>query len=279
MKIEGKTFDEERALYHLTDATVADCVFAGPADGESALKEARNVTIDHCRFSLRYPLWHTQGFTVSNSSMDEGTRAAIWYAQDGQISNDEITGIKCLRECSNVTVSGSTVVSSEFGWKCRDIQISNCDITSEYIFLDSSNLKIDSLRMKGKYSFQYVENMTITNSNLDTKDAFWHSKNVTVRNSVVKGEYLAWYSEGLTLENCHIIGTQPFCYCKNLRLVNCTMEGTDLSFEYSDVDAQINGHIDSVKNPASGKIIADSIGEIIMEDAVIETNCIISENK
>ena len=48
------------------------------------------------------------------------------------------------------------------------------------------------------------------------------------------------------------------------------MEGTDLSFEYSDVDADVQGHILSVKNPRSGRIIADSVGEIIREDAVMD---------
>lgn len=42
----------------------------------------------------------------------------------------------------------------------------------------------------------------------------------------------------------------------------------DLSFEYSEVEATINGHITSVKNPKSGTITADSVGEIIREDAV-----------
>lgn len=115
--------------------------------------------------------------------------------------------------------------------------------------------------------------MSIENSSFDTKDAFWHSKNVTVKNSTIKGQYLAWYSDGLTLINCKIIGTQPLCYCKNLKLINCTMESTDLAFEYSDVNATIKGNVDSVKNPKSGQIIADKIGDIILEDSVIKTNC------
>ena len=105
---------------------------------------------------------------------------------------------------------------------------------------------------------------------LDTKDAFWHSKNVTVKDSVVKGEYLGWFSDGLTLINCKIIGTQPLCYCKNLKLINCTMEDTDLSFEYSDVEADVRGHIISVKNPKSGIITTDSVGEIVREAPVME---------
>ena len=138
-------------------------------------------------------------------------------------------------------------------------------------FLDAKNIELDHIGFKGKYSFQYVENMVIRNSDLDTKDAFWHSKNVTVIDSVVKGEYLAWFSEGLTLVRCRIIGTQPLCYCRDLRLIDCEMENCDLSFEYSDVEAEIKGNIDSVKNPRSGRIIADSIGNVIYEDSIMES--------
>ena len=131
-------------------------------------------------------------------------------------------------------------------------------------------MALTNVDMQGKYSFQYMENLTIRSCHLDTKDAFWHSKNVTVYDSTVKGEYLGWFSDGLTLVNCKISGTQPLCYCRNLKLVDCTMEDADLSFEYSDVDATILGHVDSIKNPRSGKIVADSVGEVIRGDAVME---------
>ena len=269
-QIIGQQFDEERALYNLTHGEVTDCVFAGPADGESVLKEARDVNLNNCSFSLRYPLWHVEGFTLNRVTMDEKTRAAIWYAKDGTIVDSTLGGIKAVRECANFDIRNTTIISQEFGWKSANISLTDCDLTAEYVFFDSRDVKLDRVQMKGKYSFQYMENLEINDSYLDTKDAFWHSKNVTVRNSTVKGEYLAWFSEGLTLINCHIIGTQPLCYCKDLTLINCTMEGTDLSFEYSDVQADVNGHIDSVKNPRSGLITADSVGEIILGDAVME---------
>ena len=278
-RIENKVFDEERALYHLTDTTVEGCTFAGPRDGESALKEARDVEVRNCAFSLRYPLWHTERFLLKGSTMDELTRAPIWYACDGVIESCGITGIKCLRECDRITVKNSRIASPEFGWKCRDVKVENSEIESEYLFFDCRNVTVDGLKMKGKYSFQYIENIVIRNSHLDTKDAFWHSKNVTVYDSYVKGEYLGWYSQNLTLVNCKIVGTQPLCYCKGLKLVNCTTEGCDLSFEYSDVEAEIVGHIDSVKNPRSGHIVADSIGETVWEDSVMETSCRVTTRK
>ena len=273
--IENKTYDEERALYNLKDTKVLKCNFAGKKDGESVLKEARNIVVDNCNFSLRYPMWHVQKYELLNSKLDELTRAPIWYASNGVIDNTNITSIKALRECNDTVVKNSTIDSKEFGWKCNNIKISNSTITSEYIFFDSKNVEINNLKFTGKYSFQYMENLIIENSELDTKDAFWHSKNVTVKNSIVKGEYLAWFSDGLTLINCKIIGTQPLCYCKNLKLIDCEMVDTDLSFEYSEVEATIKGNVVSIKNPKSGKIVVDSVGEIINEDSIMENNCTI----
>lgn len=269
-EIIGKQFDAERSLYHLQGADITDCVFAGPADGESVLKEARDIRLENCSFSLRYPLWHVEKFRMHDSKMDELTRAAIWYAKDGVITDSDLHGIKAVRECENIQLTDCTVTSEEFGWKSQGITVSDSTLNAQYLFLDSKDVSLERVKMSGKYSFQYMENLTIRDCYLDTKDAFWHSKNVTVYNSVVKGEYLGWFSDGLTLIDCKISGTQPLCYCRNLKLVNCTMEDTDLAFEYSDVEASILGHVDSIKNPRSGEIVVDSVGEIILGDTVME---------
>ncbi|MBP3300840.1 MAG: DUF3737 family protein [Clostridia bacterium] len=272
-RIANLTLDEERALYALRDGLVEDCTFDGPADGESALKEARNITVRNCAFCLRYPFWHVEGFSVENCSLTEGVRAPLWYAKGGRFDRCSVMGVKALRECEAVAFSRCTVESEEFGWRCRDISLEDSSFVSQYFLFETKCGSMKNCTLKGKYSFQYTEDLSVENCDLDTKDAFWHSKNVTVKNSVVKGEYLGWYSEGLTLINCKIIGTQPLCYCKNLTLIDCTMEETDLSFEYSSVNATVLGEIESVKNPACGKIVADRIGQIILEDSVMATDC------
>lgn len=272
-RIKDERFDGERALYNLRGAVVENCRFSGPADGESALKECRDVTVRGCTFDLRYPMWHADGFAMRGCSLGERCRAPLWYARNGIISDTVVDGVKCLRECDDVTISDCVVNSPEFGWKCRRICMEDTEIDSEYIFLDASDLEIDDLTMRGKYSFQYCSDVRISGSHLETKDAFWHSRNVTVTDSVLAGEYLGWYSENLTLVRCHIVGTQPLCYCRNLKLVDCTMEGTDLSFEYSDVHAEVDGNIVSVKNPRSGMIHAGSIGEVVLGDQVMGCSC------
>ncbi|MBQ7325524.1 MAG: DUF3737 family protein [Clostridia bacterium] len=270
IKVIGQTFDEERALYNLTHGDVENCTFAGPADGESSLKEARDVTVKNCNFSLRYPLWHAKRFVMDGCSMDDLTRAPIWYAEDGSIVNCTVEGVKCLRECDRMRIVGSTVNSPEFGWRCRGVSLQDSTVDAVYCLFESRDVEIKGLKMTGKYSFQYIENLHIVDSYLDTKDAFWHTKNAFIENTTLKGEYLGWYSEGLTLVNCTIIGTQPLCYCKNLKLINCKMIDCDLSFENSHVQAEILGEVTSVKNPLSGKIVADGYGEIILEGNVAE---------
>ena len=270
---ENLSFDEERALYGERYIYIRDCAFDGPADGESALKEAGEIRAENCYFNLRYPFWHCDKVEINNCEMTENCRAALWYSTDIDIDNCRLHGIKALRECKGVSIKSTDVISPEFGWFSSDITIKNSKFVSEYFMLRAKNLDFKDVDFKGKYSFQYIENSVFENCNFDTKDAFWHSKGVTVRNSVVKGEYLAWYAEDLTFENCTLIGTQPLCYCKNLRLVNCKMIDCDLSFEKSSVEAEIVGYVDSVKNPESGSISADSIGRIITESG----NCKIIE--
>ena len=266
--IKNQTFAMERALYNISDALVEDCRFAGEEDGESFLKECRNITVKNCFMDLRYPMWHVDNIEIIGCEMTVNCRAALWYDNGVSISDSAMHGIKALRECSDISLYKLDAVSPEFCWRCKKIDIKDSTITSEYAFFESEDITAEGLTFGGKYSFQYVRNLTIKNSVLNTKDAFWHAHNVTVEDSVVNGEYLGWYSDGLTLIRCKISGTQPLCYCKNLTLIDCTMTGCDLSFENSEVNADIIGEITSVKNPRSGKIIADAIGEIITEHAV-----------
>lgn len=265
-QIEGKILDEERALYAVHDACVSHCRFEGAADGESALKEAGDLTVQDCVFALRYPLWHVINADVRRVQMYDTCRAALWYCHDVRIADSDLFGIKAMRECRDITLQSCRIRNAEFGWFCRDVYLSDCEMEGEYFLLHSENITMERVHLRGKYSFQYCKNVTIRECVLDTKDAFWETENVTVYDSVVNGEYLAWYAKGLRLVNCRISGTQPLCYAQGVVMENCTMNGCDLSFEYSEVQAHIKGHIDSVKNPLAGSHIhADSIGQILLD--------------
>lgn len=277
--VENKCFDEERAFYESEDVIIKNCTFDGPTDGESAVKECRNIMIDHCWWNLRYPFWHDDGLTIHKTVLTENCRAALWYSDHIKINDSKLHGIKALRECSNVEIDRCSILSSEFGWSTNHIKMQDTSAISEYYMMRSNNLHFLRCQLKGKYSFQYIENAVFEHCDFDTKDAFWHGKNIIVRDSVIKGEYLAWYSENVTFERCRISGTQPFCYCKGLKLIDCDLIDADLCFEKSEVEATITTPVLSIKNPLSGTIYVPHVNEIIMGSEKYQGKVIVQMNE
>ncbi|MBO5036930.1 MAG: DUF3737 family protein [Clostridia bacterium] len=264
--VENQIFDEERAFYGTSYVEINNCTFQGAADGESAFKECKNITVNDCYWDLRYPFWHDDGLNINSTEFTGNCRAALWYSKNITVKNSKLHGIKALRECSDIDITDTSIVSPEFGWFVSDIRMENCKAESEYFMLRSEKLNLKNVELSGKYSFQYITDSVFENCVFNTKDAFWHAKNVVVKNSIIKGEYLAWYAENITFDHCTIIGTQPLCYCKGLKLIDCKMEDADLSFEKSDVDATLISSIISIKNPTSGIITVPSVEEIIRDD-------------
>ncbi len=264
--IQNQNFDAERAFYGVEGVRVENCTFDGPADGESAFKECRDIHVADCYFNLRYPFWHDVCAKIENSEMTSLCRAALWYSENIEITDCKLHGTKALRECADVSIRNCDIISAEFGWMVDEIEMTNSSMVGEYFMMRSKGLRFENVRLTGKYSFQYIENSYFEDCNFDTKDAFWHAKNVVLRNCTVKGEYLGWYCENVTFINCTIIGTQPLCYCKGLKLVGCRMLDADLCFERSEVEATLTTPVISIKNPRAGIITVPACSEQIWDD-------------
>ncbi len=264
--IKDQYFEGERPLYARRDGLRLENVTIGP--GESSLKEGANIEAENCEFKGKYPFWECDGFTIRNCIFREGARAALWYTRGCKMFDTLVEAPKMFRRITDSYLENVKFTDAqETFWDCDRAILKNVEaVNANYIFMHTDNLEVENFKLQGNYSFQYSKNVVIRNSDLDTKDAFWESENVTVYDSRIQGEFLGWYAKNLRLVNCHIGGTQPLCYCENLILENCTFEpDADLAFEYSSVQATVKGYIVSVKNPRSGSIQADSIGEIILD--------------
>ena len=274
--VENKEFEGERPLFYLSDLSLSKIKVL---NGESAIKECSNVTCTDSSFCGKYPFWHANHALIEKCVFETGGRAAIWYSHDLTMKDTLVIAPKMFRRCSGLKLENVEFTDAlETLWDCTDITASHIKaVHADYIFMNSSNIEVENFELHGNYSFQNCSNVIIRNSNLETKDAFWEAKNVTVENCSISGEFLGWHSENLTLINCKIKGTQPLCYAKNLKLINCSFdEDCDLAFEYSSIDAQIKGHVTSIKNPLSGKIIVESVGEIIRDaNAKAPNDCVI----
>lgn len=265
----------ERALFHAKDLDIYDTIFD---DGESPLKESSNITLKDSMFKWKYPLWYCNNIQAERTTWFEMARAGVWYTNDISVKDCIIEAPKNFRRCRNLTLENvSFANAAETLWSCRDVIMRNVYAKGDYFAMNSENLEIENFNLVGNYSFDGVKDMTIRNAKMLSKDAFWNTDNVTVYDSFISGEYLGWNAKNLTLINCTIESLQGMCYIDNLVMKNCRLINTTLAFEYSSVNAQITSKIDSVMNPSSGTITAESIDELIIEkDKVDPTKTVIT---
>lgn len=264
------TFTGERALFMAQDRHVKNSVFE---DGESPLKHSKHIDVEGSQFKWKYPLWYSEDIIVKNCTFFEMGRAGIWYTKNISVSDCEYIAPKGFRRCDGVIITNVNFPNAaETLWQCRNVRMKNVTAKGDYLAMNCEDMEIENLDLDGNYSFDGARNITIRNSRLMSKDAFWNSANITAENCYISGEYLGWNSKNLTLINCTIESLQGLCFCENLTLINCRLVNTTLAFEYSTVNADIIGTVDSIKNPSGGVIKCDGIGELIMEEDKVDVS-------
>lgn len=260
---ERKIFTGERALFGARDLTLTDCIFE---DGESPLKESAGLTLRGCSFRWKYPLWYGHDISLRDCVLTDAARAGIWYTENISLTDTVIEAPKTFRRARGINLTNVTMTNAaETLWACRDITLRDVSAKGDYLLMNAEDVTADHLLLNGNYAFDGAKNVTLRSSKLFTKDAFWNSEDVTVYDSYITGEYLGWNAKHLTLVNCTVESLQGFCYIDRLTLQNCKLINTTLAFEYSTVDADITGAVDSVLNPAGGTIRADHIGQLTID--------------
>lgn len=267
-KLEQQVLTGERALFAGHNLHVEHSIFE---DGESPLKESRDIKVDQSVFKWKYPFWYSKNATVRDSLMLDGARAGIWYTDHVSISNTTIEAPKTFRRTTDITLDHVDMPNaSETLWMCDGISMNDVTAKGDYFAMNASNIKAVDLRLVGNYSFDGCKNVEISGAQMLSKDAFWNCDNVVVRNSFITGEYIGWNSRNLTFIDCTIESLQGFCYIDGLTLKNCRLLKMNLAFEYcSEIDAEVITFIDSIKNPICGTIRAKGIGEVIFDDPKI----------
>lgn len=266
--IANTEFGGERPLFASHDLHIDNVTIR---EGESAIKECSNIVATNCRFEGNYPFWHVHGFTIKDCYFAVGGRSALWYSDHLKMQDTVIDAPKMFREMNDIEIENVEMNDAdEVFWRCERINVKNLKLHGgTYPFMFSTSISVDGLESDSKYVFQYVKDVVIRNAKITTKDAFWEVENVTIYDSELNGEYLGWHSKNLRLVNCHISGEQPLCYAHDLKLENCTFDAScDRAFEYSTLDADICGAITNIKNPTSGRIVADSIGSVTLDENI-----------
>ncbi len=273
--IQNTSFGGERPLFAQHDLRLENVTIT---EGESGIKCCRNIEADRCRFIGKYPWWHVNGSLITNCYFEVGSRSAIWYSNDMVMRDCVIDAPKFFREMRGLTLEHVQLNDAdETFWRVQNLTIRQVKLhEGTYPFMFCENVDVDGLESDSKYVFQYVRNAVVRNANIVTKDAFWETENVTIYDSVLDGEYLGWHSKNLRLVRCHIAGEQPLCYIDGLVLEDCTFDAAcDRAFEESrNIQAEIKGSITNIKNPVSGRIVADAIGSVTIDENILPpANC------
>lgn len=278
-EIIQQLFTGERALFMSRELDLKYCTFD---DGESPLKESKNIRLESCIFKWKYPLWYCDDIRVKDSTWLDTARAGVWYTSNISVENSNIEAPKNFRRVTKLKLKNVTFPNAlETLWNCSGIEMDGVSAKGDYFAMGCQDMSIRNFTLNGNYGFDGVKNAEIHNAKLLTRDAFWNCENITVYDSTIIGEYLGWNSKNVTFVNCTIDSLQGMCYMENVTLKNCRLLNTNLAFEYSSVDAQVTTVIDSVKNPVSGRIAAKGIAEQVWDDPGIDrtATCIIEREE
>ena len=261
--IRGRRLTGERAEFGVQGADISDAIFA---EGESPLKHGSDIDVTRTVFEWKYPLWYSKDVTLTDSALLDTARSGPWYVDDMTLRRVLIAAPKTFRQSRRLVFDDVQFAdAAETLWDCDDVRLTRVMARGDYFGMNSSHVVADNLALTGNYAFDGGHDIEIDHSTLLSKDAFWNCRDVVVRNSIVIGEYLGWNSKNLTFENCLIESLQGLCYIDNLVMRGCRLINTTLAFEYSTVDAEIIGSIDSVINPSGGVIKAERIDELILD--------------
>lgn len=266
-RIHDLSFGGERPLFGAHDVKLENITVT---DGESAIKCCHDIECHDSKFYGKYPWWHVDRSLITSCYFAAGSRSAIWYSDDMTMRDCVIDGPKFFREMKHLSLENVTINDAdETFWHVDDVKVNNVTLHGgTYPFMHCHGIVVDGLTSDAKYIFQYCGDVEIHNAHITTKDSFWECDNVTVYDSDIDGEYIGWHSKNLKFVRCHLSGEQILCYADNVTLEDCTIdEACDRMFEdCTNLNVSVKGKITNIKNPISGKIVADEIGSVTYDE-------------
>ena len=267
-EIKEQRLTGDRALFRSKDLSIEYSIFA---DGESPLKESRDISLKNTSFQWKYPLWYCRNITVQDCDFAEMARAGIWYTDNITVADTLYEAPKGFRRVKGLTLRNVDLPHAEETlWHCSDVTLENVVAKGDYFAMNCDHMKLDQFRLVGNYCFDGCHDVEVHHAKMLSKDAFWNCENIMVYDSYICGEYLGWNSRNVTFVNCVIESLQGMCYMDDVVMKNCRLLNTTLAFEYSTADVETAGRIESVKNPSAGVIRAGEIGELILNEKEID---------
>ena len=130
--------------------------------GIKAIRECKDVTLNHCDIISPEFGWSTQGLKMAD----------------------------CIAE------------SEYFLMRSQNIQFDNVRLKGKYAFQYIENAVFDHCHLDTKDAFWHAKNVTVTNSVIKGEYLAWYSENLTLVNCTIIGTQPFCYCKGLRLVDC-----------------------------------------------------------------------------
>lgn len=167
---QDQYFEGERALFAEHDATLTNTTFG---QGESPLKESRNITMKDSVFTWKYPLWYSQHVTVDHTIFETMARSGIWYTKDITITNSALQAPKLFRRCQQVRLAHVHFSDAqETLWMSDTVRLTDVQAAGDYFGMNSSNLYLDHVDLIGNYCSMAPKTLRYTTVRLCRRTRF-----------------------------------------------------------------------------------------------------------
>ena len=158
----------ERPLFMGKDLKICDTIFD---DGESPLKESRNIELYGSMFKWKYPLWYSKDILVEDCTWFEMARAGVWYTDNITVRNAMIEAPKNFRRCTGVVLENVDFPNAqETLWNCSQVKMDRVTAKGDYFAMNCTDMELNDFKLDGNYSFDGAKNVEIHNAKMLSKE-------------------------------------------------------------------------------------------------------------
>ena len=138
--VRAQRLTGERALFMSRELKIYDTIFD---DGESPLKESRDIELVNCMFKWKYPLWYCRNVKVTDCQWFEMARAGVWYTDNMEVDRAVIEAPKNFRRCRELTLRDVDMPNAqETLWHCSGVKLDNVSAKGDYFAMNKKKVAL-----------------------------------------------------------------------------------------------------------------------------------------
>ena len=190
--------DGESALKESEDIVVDDCYFnlRYPFWHDKKLTIRNSEMTEFCRASL----WYSDHVEITDTKL-HGIKA-IRECKDVTLNHCDIISPEFGWSTQGLKMADCIAESEYFLMRSQNIQFDNVRLKGKYAFQYIENAVFDHCHLDTKDAFWHAKNVTVTNSVIKGEYLAWYSENLTLVNCTIIGTQPFCYCKGLRLVDC-----------------------------------------------------------------------------